>query len=66
MIVPLIRAYQWLLSPLLGCHCRYLPTCSEYAIQAVQAHGARRGLWLAVKRLSRCHPFAAPGHDPVP
>lgn len=62
----LIRGYQLLLSPLLGNNCRFHPTCSEYAIEAVRAHGVVRGLWLAVRRIGRCHPWGGAGHDPVP
>lgn len=62
----LIRLYQVTLSPFLGGHCRYEPTCSMYAIQAVQEHGPGRGGWLALKRLLRCHPFVKGGYDPVP
>ena len=61
-----IRAYQAGLSPILPASCRYAPTCSEYARQAVERHGAARGSWLAIKRLGRCHPFGGQGHDPVP
>jgi putative membrane protein insertion efficiency factor len=62
----LIRGYQLLLSPLLGNNCRFHPTCSEYAIEAVRAHGVMRGLWLTVRRIGRCHPWGGAGHDPVP
>lgn len=62
----LIRGYQLLLSPWLGNNCRYQPTCSQYAIEAVQAHGVVRGLWLASRRIGRCHPWGGHGHDPVP
>jgi putative membrane protein insertion efficiency factor len=62
----LIRAYQIAVSPFIGPHCRYLPTCSDYAREAIERHGAARGSWLAVKRVGRCHPFCAGGHDPVP
>jgi uncharacterized protein len=62
----LIRGYQLLLSPLLGNNCRFHPTCSEYAIEAIGAHGVARGLWLAVRRIGRCHPWGGAGHDPVP
>jgi uncharacterized protein len=62
----LIRGYQLLLSPLLGNNCRFQPTCSEYAIEALRAHGVARGLWLAVRRIGRCHPWGGAGHDPVP
>ncbi len=61
-----IRAYQAGLSPLLPASCRFTPTCSEYARQAVELHGAAKGSWLAVKRIGRCHPFGGQGHDPVP
>jgi putative membrane protein insertion efficiency factor len=61
-----IRAYQAGLSPILPASCRYTPSCSEYARQAVERHGAARGSWLAMKRLGRCHPFGGRGYDPVP
>jgi putative membrane protein insertion efficiency factor len=61
-----IRAYQRLLSPFLGPSCRYLPTCSEYAATAIARHGVWRGGWLGLKRILRCHPWAAGGYDPVP
>ena len=61
-----IRTYQLLLSPFAGGACRFEPSCSVYAMQAVETHGALRGLWLAVRRVSRCHPLAQPGLDPVP
>ena len=64
--IGLIRAYQMAVSPLLGPHCRFTPTCSEYAREAIARHGLGRGAWLALKRLARCHPFHAGGHDPVP
>ncbi len=62
----LIRLYQYLVSPLLPGSCRYLPTCSEYAAQAIAGHGAARGSWLALRRLLRCHPWGGAGYDPVP
>ena len=58
-----IRAYQLFVSPLLGTNCRYAPTCSCYALEAVEVHGAFKGGFLALKRILRCHPFAAHGHD---
>ncbi len=61
-----VRVYRALLSPLLGPSCRYYPTCSDYALQSLERHGAARGLWLAVKRISRCHPWGGSGLDPVP
>ena len=62
----LIRIYQLTLSPLLGPRCRFYPSCSQYACEAIDVHGAGRGSWLALKRLCRCHPFHAGGYDPVP
>ena len=61
-----IRAYQLLVSPLLPPSCRFLPSCSEYAAEAVQRHGALRGVGLALWRLARCHPWGGSGYDPVP
>ena len=61
-----IRAYQKVLSPALGGNCRYHPSCSHYGYEAIQIHGAGRGSWMAVKRISRCHPFHQGGFDPVP
>ena len=65
-MVFLVRAYQAVVSPLLGPCCRYAPSCSAYAIEALQVHGVVRGLALAAWRVLRCHPFAAGGYDPVP
>jgi len=62
----LVRGYQRLISPLSGPRCRYLPTCSEYAYEALGEHGALGGSWLALRRLARCHPFHEGGYDPVP
>jgi len=62
----LIRGYQLLISPVLPPSCRFHPSCSEYARQAVEKHGAARGAWLATRRLLRCHPFHPGGYDPVP
>lgn len=66
VLVGLVRLYQVGLSPLLPASCRYYPSCSAYAIEALERHGALRGGWLALKRLGRCHPFRAGGFDPVP
>ncbi|MBI3791359.1 MAG: membrane protein insertion efficiency factor YidD [Gemmatimonadetes bacterium] len=66
VLVMLVRAYQMWLSPILPSACRYHPTCSAYAIEAIQKHGALRGSWLAARRIGRCHPFRAGGFDPVP
>ncbi len=65
-VVGAIRGYQALLSPLLGRNCRYLPSCSQYAAEAVTTHGVLRGGWLALRRLGRCHPWREGGYDPVP
>ena len=61
-----IRAYQLLLSPFSGGACRFTPSCSEYALDAVQTHGVWRGIWLAIRRVGRCHPLGRAGFDPVP
>jgi putative membrane protein insertion efficiency factor len=66
LLLVLIRAYQVLISPLLGPCCRYLPSCSDYAADAIRIHGPLRGSWLALRRVSRCHPFHSSGYDPVP
>jgi len=66
LLIRLVRAYQVLLSPYFGGSCRFLPTCSCYAIDAIGRHGALRGSLLAAKRLSRCHPLGRSGYDPVP
>jgi len=62
----LIRGYQLAISPLFGPRCRFYPSCSHYAMEAIQTHGALRGSWLSVRRISRCHPFHDGGFDPVP
>jgi putative membrane protein insertion efficiency factor len=66
LLISLIRAYQYLISPLLGHHCRFEPSCSRYAAEAIRTHGALRGVWLGLRRLSRCHPWHPGGFDPVP
>jgi hypothetical protein len=66
LVVGLIRVYQWLLSPFMGPRCRFHPTCSHYAVEAVRHHGTLRGLWLALRRVGRCHPWHPGGYDPVP
>ena len=66
VLVMLLTGYRRLISPLLPPSCRFYPSCSTYALEAVQVHGALRGSWLAARRLSRCHPFHAGGLDPVP
>lgn len=61
-----IRAYQYAISPMMASHCRYYPSCSQYAVEAISHHGGIRGLYLATRRLLRCHPWAKGGYDPVP
>ena len=61
-----IHAYRWSLKPLIGAECRHLPTCSEYALDAIDVNGAWRGLWLTMSRMARCHPWGTSGFDPVP
>ncbi|HEX6429156.1 MAG TPA: membrane protein insertion efficiency factor YidD [Niastella sp.] len=64
--IALIKLYQWIISPILGPKCRFTPTCSQYAIEALKKHGVFKGLWLTIKRLGRCHPWGGHGYDPVP
>jgi len=66
LLVALVRLYRLLLSPVLGPNCRFAPSCSEYAVDALRAHGALEGSWLALRRVLRCHPWGGHGHDPVP
>jgi putative membrane protein insertion efficiency factor len=66
VVLALLRGYKWAISPMLPPSCRYVPTCSEYAAEAVERHGAFRGSALALWRLLRCHPFVRGGYDPVP
>jgi putative membrane protein insertion efficiency factor len=61
----MLRAYKWAISPLLPPACRFVPTCSEYAMEAVERYGALQGGWMAFVRILRCHPFARSGYDPV-
>ena len=65
-LVFLIKIYQYFLSPLLGNNCRYLPTCSEYALESLRYHGLLKGSFLSIKRILRCHPFGGNGFDPTP
>jgi len=66
ILITIIQGYSYLLSPFLGNNCRYTPSCSQYAREAIDKHGVGRGLWLSCKRLSSCHPWHSGGYDPVP
>ena len=66
LLIALVRGYRFALSPWLGSACRFEPTCSAYALQALQQYGAAAGSYLTLRRLARCHPWCAGGHDPVP
>jgi len=64
--IMIIKLYQWIISPWLGSKCRYTPTCSHYGIEALKKYGPIKGIWLTVKRISKCHPWGGQGYDPVP
>ena len=66
LLLAVITGYRRFVSPVMGPHCRFAPSCSAYALEAVRVHGALRGSWLAVRRIGRCHPFHPGGFDPVP
>lgn len=66
LLIGVVKGYRLLLSPWLGSACRFEPTCSAYALQALTQHGAAKGAYLSLRRLGRCHPWCAGGHDPVP
>ncbi|MBP5630244.1 MAG: membrane protein insertion efficiency factor YidD [Bacteroidaceae bacterium] len=66
LLIMFVRLYQRFISPLTPPSCRFTPTCSQYAVEALQKYGPFKGLWLAVKRLLRCHPWGGSGYDPVP
>ena len=66
LLLGAVSGYRLAIRPLLGQHCRFYPSCSEYAMQAIERHGSARGSWLALRRLARCHPLDPGGYDPVP
>jgi len=65
-LIALIKLYQWVISPYIGPKCRYTPSCSQYSLEALRKYGFFKGGWLALKRISRCHPWGGHGYDPVP
>ena len=66
MLILIIKFYQLCISPILKTNCRYLPTCSEYALESLKEHGIIKGVYFSIKRISHCHPFGGHGYDPVP
>jgi len=66
VLLAAVRGYQYALRPMLGANCRFYPSCSDYAREAIERHGAARGCWLAARRVCRCHPYHPGGFDPVP
>ena len=66
VLIAAVRGYQYALRPMLGANCRFFPSCSDYAREAIERHGAARGGWLAARRVCRCHPYHPGGFDPVP
>lgn len=66
LLLAVLRAYQYAIRPLLGANCRFYPSCSDYACEAIARHGASKGSWLTARRLARCHPYHPGGYDPVP
>ena len=65
-LIILIRGYQLIISPLLGSNCRFMPTCSEYAMESLRSHGLIKGSYLTIKRIGKCHPWGGHGYDPIP
>ncbi|MCX7627295.1 MAG: membrane protein insertion efficiency factor YidD [Methylophilaceae bacterium] len=66
LLIRLIEAYRYMISPLMGHHCRFIPSCSRYALDALEKYGIAQASWLIIKRILRCHPWCKGGHDPVP
>jgi len=66
LLLLVLRAYQYAIRPLIGANCRFFPSCSDYAREAIERHGAAKGVWLTARRLGRCHPYHPGGYDPVP
>jgi len=66
LVIGMVRFYQLVVSPYLGSNCRYTPSCSQYMIDAVEEWGVFKGVWLGIRRISRCHPWGGSGYDPVP
>ena len=66
LLLSMLRGYQYAISPLLGANCRFYPTCSDYARDAIDRHGVFKGTWLSLRRIARCHPYHPGGFDPVP
>ena len=66
VLIAAVRGYQYALRPMLGANCRFYPSCSDYAKEALERHGALRGTWLSARRVCRCHPYHPGGYDPVP
>ncbi|NOT17057.1 MAG: membrane protein insertion efficiency factor YidD [Sulfuriferula sp.] len=66
LLIQIVKLYQYTISPMLGPRCRFTPSCSQYAVEALVKHGTFKGSWLAIKRITRCHPHNDGGYDPVP
>jgi putative membrane protein insertion efficiency factor len=66
VLIAALRGYQYAIRPMIGANCRFYPSCSDYALEALERHGAARGSWLAARRLCKCHPYHPGGYDPVP